>query len=171
MKMRLQVHGLLLFSFGLILLLSACSGPQNIKLKISNVALQPGGNGTVTISVINPPDLKTIQVGPLGKFIFDPAVIRVLAVRGINGFQVLASGIDNAAGTVQFAAGFPGSSIGPIGDGWVQVKLAVVELEIEAVGPSGVSCSLEIDTVDLLADRNGREIMLAGIIAGEATIR
>jgi len=171
MKMRLQTYGLLLFSFGLILLLSACSGPQNVKLKVGNVILRPGERGTVTISVINPPDLKMIQVGPVGKLTFDPTVIHVIAVRGINGFQVLASGIDNVAGEVQFAAGFPGSSIGPIKNGWVWVKLAIIELEVEAVGDSGAFCALEVSAVDLLADRNGREIMLAGIIAGEVILR
>lgn len=170
--MRLRGYSLLMLpSLALVLLLGACSGPQLMRLEVGDVLLRPGERGKVTISVINPPDVQTIQIGPLGSFTFDPAVIHVIAVRGINGFQVLASGIDNAAGAVKFAAGFPGSSIGPIVNSWARVKLGIVELEVEAVGGSGRSCTLAINAVDLLADRHGKDVPLAGIIAGEAKVR
>ena len=65
--------------------------------------------------MINPPEVKTIQVGPVGALTFDPAVIRVKAVEGVNGFRVLAATIDNLTGRVQFATGFPGGALGPVG--------------------------------------------------------
>lgn len=165
------------FSFGWLLLLvlalglSGCQGPGNVKLKVTGVSLAPGGTGTVTIEAINPPDLKTLQVGPTGAFTFDPAVIQVLDVRGLNGFQVLAATINNLSGFVQFAAGFPGGAIGPIFNLFGGTELGLVELEVQAVGPSGSSSPLALTAVDVLADRNGEEIPLAGLLPGEARIR
>ncbi len=152
-------------------LLSGCQGPGNVKLKVTEVSLAPGGTGTVAIKAINPPDLKTIQVGPAGAFTFDPTVIQITDVQGLNGFQVLSVTINNLSGYVRFAAGFPGGSLGPIFNLFGGTELGLVELEVQAVGASGSSCSLAITAVDVLADRNDKDIPLAGIIPGEAKVR
>jgi hypothetical protein len=128
---------------------------------VRDAMLPPGGVGTVRIAVYHLPELQSIQVGPTGAVIFDPEVIWVRDVRGINGFQVLASHIDNQAGKVIFAAGYPGGGIGSDG---------IVELEVEAVGRMGSETSITITQIDVLADMEGNDIIDYEIINGEVSI-
>ncbi len=171
---------LMLVSLLLILLslgLTACMGPNQgvditgVKVAIEDVTIEPGKMGEVKISVVNPPDVKTIQVGPTGKFTFDQTVFNANNVTGLNGFQILASNIDNTNGEVTFAGGFPGSSIGPIREentDVVRVSIPIVKIALQAV--SGGTSALGITQVDLLADRNNNSVAVQNILGGEATI-
>jgi len=136
----------------------AITGPSVV---VGSVLLPPGGTGIVKISVFYLQDLQSFQVGPTGAFTFDPNVIRVKSISGINGFQVFASKIDNNAGKVLFLVAYPGGGISTDG---------VVQLEVEAVGKAGDSTALKITQVDVLANKYGDDIAPFNIVDGEATI-
>jgi hypothetical protein len=157
---------------GLLLALAGCAEqPFAASFAIGVVAIPEGESKSVQISIINPPDAKTFQIGPTGAFIFDPAVATVTSVNGLNGFQVFASAIDNVGGRVRFSAGFPGGSIRPIlNSGISMTELPIIEIKFTAVGAAGTRSVLTITGIDLLADRNGKDIIVADVKAGEIKI-
>lgn len=143
-------------------LLSSCVmvayGPSVV---VGSLSLPPGGTGYVTIRIFGLNDLQAFQVGPTGRFTFDPKVVQVKAIEGVNGFQVFASLIDNDKGEALFLAAYPGGSKSEDG---------VVKIEVEAVGSVGASSPLAITTIDVLADSQGNDITDYEILSGEATI-
>ncbi|MBI1742912.1 hypothetical protein HYR54_07575 [Candidatus Acetothermia bacterium] len=160
------------FCVALLIFLGGCEGTFQASLAISHSFISVGGTGKVRIAIVNPPDAKTLQIGPTGKFTFNPAIISVTAVKGLNGFQVFASTTNNVTGEVRFAAGFPGGSIRPIMNmGVSNVQIDVIEIIVQAVGVSGSSSLLNITSVDVCTDRNGKDIIVTGIQAGEVTIQ
>ncbi len=112
------------------------------------LTLTPGERATVRLRAGAP--LAGLQVGPAGRLRFDPAVIQVREVRGLNGHRVLAAAIDPVRGEVRFvAASLRG-----------QVSGAPVELTVEAVGEPGARSPLDLRP-DLALDRRGQPVQLA----------
>jgi hypothetical protein len=154
------------------LLLTGCEGTFQTSLAISQSFIPAGGVGKLSISIVNPPDAKTLQIGPFGKFTFNPAVVNVTSLKGVNGFQIFASTINNVTGEVTFSAGFPGGSLRPVVNFGVSiVQINVIEINVQAVGASGSNSILNITTVDVLTDRNGKDIVVTSIQAGGVSIQ
>lgn len=159
-KVKIILSGLLLAL--MTAMLSSCVmvayGPSVI---VGSVNLNPGATGQVTIRIFGLDDLQSLQVGPTGRFTFDPQVIQVKAIEGINGFQVFASQVDNTKGEALFLAGYPGGSKSEDG---------IVQLEVEAVGSVGTSSALTITAIDVLADSQGNDITDYEIYDGKVTL-
>jgi hypothetical protein len=68
--------------------LTGCEGSYRTRVVVGTLDLPAGGTGVVRISILNPPDAKMIQVGPTGLLTFNPAVIQVISLTGVNGFTV-----------------------------------------------------------------------------------
>ncbi len=165
-KFSLSLLGVLL-----IALAGCAEQPFSASLAISKIAIPAGGSKSIQISIINPPDAKTLQIGPTGAFTFDPAVAIVTSVHGLNGFQIFASSIDNIGGKVRFSAGFPGGSIRPIlNSGISMIELPIIEITFTAVGVAGTASALSVTSVDMLADRNGKDIVLTSVKPGEIKV-
>jgi hypothetical protein len=112
-----------------------------------------------------------IQVGPTGLLTFNPSVIQVISLTGVNGFTVFGSTINNAMGWVQFTASFPGGSIRPIATmDFGVLEIPIIEMAVQAIGPVGASTALTITAVDLFTDRVGNPIPIGPPIAGEVVI-
>lgn len=153
---------LMVFLLALIAtLLSSCVLVYRPSVVVENLTLSPGGTGHIVIRIYGLNGLQSLQVGPNGRFTFDPQVIQVKGIEGINGFQVFTSQIDNANGEALFAAGYPGGSRGENG---------IVQIEVEAVGNVGTRSELEITKIDVLADSDGNNITRYEIINGTVTI-
>jgi hypothetical protein len=153
--------GLLLVS--MVAFLSSCVagvayGPCIV---VGSVNLRLGASGQVTIRIYGLTDLQSLQVGPNGRFTFDPQVIHVKAIEGLSGFQVFASKIDNEKGEAHFLAGYPGGSRSDDG---------VLQIVVEALGSPGSSSPLAITMIDVLADSLGNDITDYEIHNGRATI-
>jgi hypothetical protein len=152
-------------------LLTGCEGSYRTRVVVGTLDLPAGGTGVVRISILNPPDAKMIQVGPTGLLTFNPAVIQVISLTGVNGFTVFGSTINNAMGWVQFTASFPGGSIRPIATmDFGVLEIPIIEMAVQAIGPVGASTALTITAVDLFTDRVGNPIPIGPPIAGEVVI-
>ena len=159
------------FAFGLFilpllmgvgLLLTACSsGISTSSLSFSHTSLANTGYGTLTLGVSGMPDggLASIEVKS-GGLSFNPSLFIVTGIKGLHGFTVLASVIDNSAGKVSFAAVNP--SGGATGGGIVQFSLAQKGLG---------SSTVKIDTSKLvLGDANNQSISVGSVNVGSETI-
>jgi len=154
---------LLLILSGLVipLALMGCPGIIGPLVLITDLQLDPGRTGTLAIKVYSLRNFQVMQVGPKGALTFDPQVIQVLGLKGVDGFQVFAQSIDNASGRVVFLLGYPGGSL---------TQGAVLELEVKAVGPPGSSTAVEFTRIDLLADQDGNEFLSVKLQSGQVTI-
>lgn len=165
MTRRLQggMRRLFLILGGLLipLVLTGCPGIIGPLVLITDLQLDPGQTGTLIVKVYSLRDFQVMQVGPLGALTFDPEVIRVLGLEGVDGFQVFAHSIDNTNGRVVFLAGYPGGGL---------TQGAVLKLEVKAVGPSGSSTAVEFTQIDLLADQDGNEFSGVKLHGGRVTI-
>jgi hypothetical protein len=94
-------------------ILTGCEGSYRTQVTVGKLSLPAGGTGVVRISILNPPDAQMIQVGPTGLLTFNPSVIQVISLTGVNGFTIFGSTINNTMGWVQFVASFPGGASGP----------------------------------------------------------
>ncbi len=138
---------------------------------VSTLDLPTGGTGVIRISLLNPPDAQTIQVGPTGLLTFDPSVIQVTGLTGVNGFTVFGSTINNIMGWVQFAAGFAGGSIRPIvAPGLSVLDITIIEMTVQAIGAAGAQTALTITGVDVFTDRVGQLIPIATGQPGKVVI-
>lgn len=152
-------------------ILTGCEGSYRTQITVGTLELPPGGTGIVRISIVNPPDAQMIQVGPMGFLTFNPAVIHVTGLTGVNGFTVFGSTIDNTMGWVQFVASFPGGSIRPIiASGLGVLEIPIIEMAVQAVGAVGAQTALTITAVDLFTDRVGNPIPIGPPIAGQVVI-
>lgn len=159
---------LLLIALGV---LTGCEGSYRTRVIVGTLNLPAGGTGVVRISILNPPDAQTIQVGPGGFLTFDPSVIQVTGLTGVNGFTVFGSTINNTMGWVQFVASFPGGSIRPIvAAGLGVLEIPIIEMTVQAVGVVGAQTALTITAVDLFTDRVGQPIPIGPPIAGQVVI-
>ncbi|MCS7198176.1 MAG: hypothetical protein NZ930_05815 [Candidatus Bipolaricaulota bacterium] len=166
MKPRVLVG--LIIALGLI---TGCEGSYRTQVIVGTLELPSGGTGIVRISVLNPPDVKTIQVGPGGFLTFNPAVIQVAGLTGVNGFTVFGSTINNLMGWVQFVASFSGGSIRPIvAPGLGVLQIPIIEMSVQAIGSVGAQTALTITAIDLFTDRVGQPIPLGPPIAGQVVI-
>ena len=147
---------------GVGLLLTACSsGITTSSLIFSHTSLAQTGYGTLTLGVTSMPDggLASIEVKN-GGMTFDPKLFIVTGIKGLHGFTVLASVIDNSAGKVSFAAVNP--SGGATGGAIVQFSLAQ-----KGTGSSTV----KIDASKLvLGDGNNNAISASSVSVGSETI-
>lgn len=141
--------------------LTACEAAPKV-LIFSNLSLAPGATGTVTLAAAGFARLGSLQIGPKGAITFDPNVIEVLSVVGINGLVVFASNIDNALGEVTVAAG---STQGAVANG------AVLDITVKAVGASGLSTAITITTLDFLLKTNNDPISGVTITPGQVSIK
>jgi len=122
-------------------------------LTISGITLTQGDRGKIRIGVkgIPAPGLSVIQVGPNeGALAFDPAIIQVERVVGVNNFGVIYQ-VDNYKGRVTFGAFYRGSGGVTAGD--------IVELEIRARAKG--STELSITGIDLAEDAKGKKLGLS----------
>lgn len=131
-------------------------------LLFSNLSLAPGATGTLTLSSAGVTQLNSIQIGPKGAISFNPAVIQVLSVTGLNGFVVFASAVDNVGGKITLASG---STSGPVPDG------AILEFQVQAVGAAGASTEVRISQVDFLLKANSEPIKGFSLTPGKVTIQ
>jgi hypothetical protein len=151
--------------------LTGCEGSYRTRVVVGTLDLPAGGTGVVRISILNPPDAKMIQVGPTGLLTFNPAVIQVISLTGVNGFTVFGSTINNAMGWVQFTASFPGGSIRPIATmDFGVLEIPIIEMAVQAIGPVGASTALTITAVDLFTDRVGNPIPIGPPLDGQVVI-
>ncbi len=141
--------------------LGGCVEAGTGSLLFSQLSLAPGSTGTLTLSAAGISKLNSIQIGPKGAMRFNPAVVQVVAVTGVNGFVVFASDVDNAAGQVTLAAG---STSGPVPDG------VVLEFTVQAVGAAGASTEVRIDQVDFLLKANSEPIKGISLSPGTVSI-
>ncbi len=152
-------------------ILTGCEGSYRTQVTVGKLSLPAGGTGVVRISILNPPDAQMIQVGPTGLLTFNPSVIQVISLTGINGFTIFGSTINNTMGWVQFVASFPGGSIRPIATvDFGVLEIPIIEMAVQAIGPVGASTALTITAVDLFTDRVGNPIPIGPPIAGEVVI-
>lgn len=166
--MKLRFVSCLLIALAI---LTGCEGSYRTQVIVGTLELPPGGTGVVRISILNPPDVKMIQVGPVGFLTFNPGVIQVTGLTGVNGFTVFGSTINNTMGWVQFVASFPGGSIRPIiAAGLGVLEIPIIEMSVQAVGPAGAQTALTITAVDLFTDRVGHPIPIGPPIAGQVVI-
>lgn len=140
--------------------LTACEAGPKV-LIFSNLSLAPSATGTVTLSAAGLTRFGSLQIGPKGAITFDPNVIEVLSVVGVNGLVAFASNIDNALGEVTVAAG---STQGALSNG------AVLEITVKAVGTSGLSTAITITTLDFVLDTNSDPISGVKITPGQVSI-
>ena len=154
-----------------LVILTGCEGSYRTQVIVGTLELPSGGTGVVHISILNPPDVQMIQVGPVGFLTFNPGVIQVTGLTGVNGFTVFGSTINNTMGWVQFVASFPGGSIRPIlAAGLGVLEIPIIEMAVQAVGAVGTQTALTITAVDLFTDRVGQPIPIGPPIAGQVVI-
>jgi len=162
---------LFLLLFAALGVLTSCEGSYRTQVTVGTLSLPAGGTGVVRISILNPPDAQTIQVGPTGLLTFDPSVIQVISLTGVKGFTVFGQTINNMMGWVQFVASFPGGSLRPIATmDFGVLEIPIIEMAVQAVGPVGAQTALTITAVDLFTDRVGRPIPIGPPIAGQVVI-
>ncbi len=144
MKNRWFIVAILLSLIGLSALTPA---QQFAEVSVGSKTVSAGGTATIDISVQNVPDpgLADIQ----GSLSFDPEVIQVNEVSGLNDYEIFAADIDNDAGEIKFvAAQVTGKHIKAGG---------FLQFAIEAIGKSGESSPLML-TLEVFRDADGRDI-------------
>jgi len=159
----------LLLLLALIPLITACdllpdlSPPSGVKMIIESITLSPGETARIGIIIETPgsPGLTELQVGPTSALVFDPRVIRLEGIEGVDSFVILASDIDNTKGEARFAA----ASI--LGEG---VQGRVLELVITALGDSGEEGEIRLTGVDWLRDAEGNGLPLLSVKTGKVRI-
>jgi hypothetical protein len=160
-RLCLQVICALVGSLAL-LALSGCFGITRPTLVVESLRLEVGQRGILQIIAYQLENVQIAQVGPLGRLTYDPEVLQIQGITGANGFHVFASAIDNDQGKALFLAGFPRGSL---------TSGVLLELEVQAVGPSGSSTLVELTQVDLLADRDGVAFKGVELRSGRVMIR
>jgi len=128
--------------------------PAVVKVESKAVA-RPDEIETIHISVSGVPDpgLKNMQVGPQGALNFDPNVIKIIDIYGVNSYIAYShTSLDevNRTGRLKFTATKFKSPYLTEGD--------IVAIEVKAVGKAGDSTPLEITQIDMLRDAEGNDI-------------
>jgi hypothetical protein len=143
-------------------------GGATATVTVGDVTLA-GTTGFVTISVdaLGTPGLGEMQVGQIGEFTYDPAVIHVVDVVGVAPYVVLShTALQTASGVLQFSVAYDPSLGQPITSG----SIARIEVEGAPGVNVGDACALNITQVDGLQDVNGVNIPVSVILSGTATI-
>jgi hypothetical protein len=119
------------------------------------------------VDALGTPGLGEMQVGQIGEFTYDPAVIHVVDVVGVAPYAVLShTAVQTASGVLQFSVAYDPSLGQPITSG----PIARIEVEGAPGVNVGDACALNITQVDVLRDVNGADIPVLTIIPGTATI-
>ena len=120
---------------------------QTAEVTVESKTVSPGGTTTIAISVKNVPEpgLADIQ----GSLSFDPAVVQVNKVTGLNDYEVFAADIDNDAGEVQFV-------VAQVTGRHIEAG-SFLQFEVKALGVSGESSPLML-TLDVFRDADGHDI-------------
>lgn len=162
------MKALLALSLMALLLLTACDllpGPPSpgVKITVEDITLSSGDSGRIGIIVETPgsPGLTELQVGPTAVLSFDPHLIQLEGIEGVNGFTVLASDIDNTKGEARFAA----ASL--LGDG---VQGRILELVVRAIGEPGREAKIVLTGADWVLDPEGNSLPLISVKAGKVRI-
>ncbi|MBI1742973.1 hypothetical protein HYR54_07890 [Candidatus Acetothermia bacterium] len=97
----------------------------------------------VSVNYIPKPGLGDLQIGPNGAITFDPQVVEVLDVHGVNGYKVDSFEVD-PAGKVRFAATLKSQGREAVSDG------CVVEIEVAATPDAlpGAFTKLQVRNAD-----------------------
>ena len=115
---------------------------------VNDLTLPAGSTGVVTISVdMAGAGLGGMQVGPTGRFTFDPTAINVTEIAVDPPYAVLASNIDNVAGQATFALTLTGDAAAAVRTG------VVVMIDVTSLPTAGGTSSLGL-TVDFVKDAN-----------------
>jgi len=126
-----------------------------VTVAIGSEAIPYGGTGTVRISVsgVPEPGLKNVQVGPQGALTFDPAVVRLVDIHGVNSY-IAYSHFPLARVNESGALGFTAAKFKPP----FLTEGDIVELEFQALGKPGDTTELELTQFDLLRDADGNDL-------------
>lgn len=134
-------------------------------IKDVEVADRLGAKAKIYIAVTGMPNggIATIQVN-VGGFSWDPNMIKILDIKGLNGFTVLAKSFDNTKGTGGFGATNPTNGV---------QSGNILELIVKRVIPSNVtSTGLEIaKSVLFMADAANNWITTYTLVNGEARLK
>jgi hypothetical protein len=142
---------------------AAAAGAYPVTLELESRSIPAGSTGTIKLLMRAAlPGPVELQVGPHGALAFDPQVIRVRKVKGLGSYKVLASRIDNIAGTAQFVL-FPLDAASAIS------SEAIAELEVETIGKEGSTGPIELTGVDVLRDIRGVNLV-AHVAPGSVTV-
>jgi hypothetical protein len=120
-----------------------------LEVKSETKSLAPGEIATVRL--LSGSDLLGVQIGPQGRLTWDPKVIHIRDIRGVEPYRVLASNIDNQRGEARFVALDMSKKEVP--------TEAMLEVVLDATGPSGASTFLKL-TPDMAIVRQGRPVNL-----------
>ncbi|MBI1742911.1 DUF11 domain-containing protein [Candidatus Acetothermia bacterium] len=127
-------------SEGDLKVISAEASSATVHLAIEQKQLTTGEVGT--LKIFRRDRFTGLQAGPHGGLQFNPKVIQVREARGVNGFTLLAQEIDNEKGFIKFLLvalnGLPDEAG------------SVLELDVEAIGPSGSVSPLKLDLDSVL---------------------
>lgn len=131
---------------------------QYAEVTVESKTIPTGGTGTIDISVKDFPEpgLADIQ----GSLSFDPAVIEVNKVTGLNDYEVFAADIDNSAGEVRFV-------VAKVGGKHIKAG-GFLQFELKAKGKQGESSPLML-TLQVFRDADGRDVSYS-ITNGTVTI-
>ena len=139
-------YRLLLILLGLLAVPVLAYGQASIN--VESVSTAPGGTTTidVTVSAVPAPGVTDFQ----GTFAYNPAVVHVTNIVGLNGFSgFFFKNINNVAGTAAVSAAIVGGPGLTAGD--------IFRLTVQAVGAAGDSSAINL-TVAVFRDANGNNI-------------
>ena len=140
------------------------NGPMRSQsIAIESASLMPSQVAKVQMVVQEDP-LLGIQVGPQGKITYDPGVIHIESITGVEPYRVLVTDIDNEAGEAKFMAIALKAQSQMSEEQIKQGRL--VELVVRAVGEIGSETQLTLDA-DMGADAEGNMLQ---IVSDPATI-
>jgi len=139
--------------FVILALLLSSSAPLNISagptaiVTVEDRSAAPGGTTTVKLSVVGVPEpgLSDLQ----GSLTYDPQVLHVEVVEGLNDYQVFAYNADNDRGRVRFVIVKPSGKLLREGH--------IVQFRVRAVGQVGDTSLLELE-LEAFNDPEGNPI-------------
>lgn len=112
----------------------------------------PSANAPINVLGIPLPGFGALQVGPSGKFTYDPSVIRVKDIVGVGFYTVEAKVIDNRRGEARFTVRIdPSQAANALQNGTIAI------IQVEKVGQPGQRSRLGL-VFDKVTDSNNVEI-------------
>lgn len=138
--------------------LTVAIAQQYAEVTVESKTIPAGGTGTIDITVRNFPEpgLADIQ----GSLSFDPAVIQVTKVTGLNDYEVFAADIDNTAGEVRFV-------VTKVSGRHIKAG-GFLQFELKAKGKQGQTSPVML-SLEVFRDADGRDVNYS-ITNGTVTI-
>lgn len=163
---RISVAALILLLLSIILSSCVSSGiTTSLIIQDVEIANRLGAKAKLYISAHKMPDGGVASIGVnVQGLSWDPEMIKVLDIKGLNGFTVLAKSFDNTKGLGGFAAANPSTGL---------ASGKIIEITIKRVFPSEVtSTGIEIARNMLtLGDANNNKITNYSLVKGEARVK